>query len=424
MSAPPPPPPPHARVGVVGARVDTDYCADACEFCPVDHHAAAAAAAPLASSSSSSSSTSSPSTPPSSSSSSSSLLDLVAVGTYQLVTSPADRRGGADDDDTNQDPAAAPPPQHANHRKGRIYLYHIDRTTGVATETCRVETGAILDLKWLHQPVRQSKALLAAADATGCLTLYLVDQSRRLDQLLRHPSTPPPPSDGGAPLCLSLDWSTRVSPSPEPNLVASYSDGHIELLSLAPDAAALTPVLEWHAHDFEAWVAAFDYWRRGVVYTGADDCLFKGWDVRSGVASPMFRSRKHTAGVCSIQSHPLKEHILGTGSYDEHLLIWDTRNMREPLLDHRTDGGGVWRLKWHPTDPTRLLTASMHSGFHVVQVDFDAPSTRTETVYTDGKHGSLAYGADWSFAPAPPPGGRGRLKGTCSFYDHSFHVWE
>lgn len=102
-----------------------------------------------------------------------------------------------------------------------------------------------------------------------------------------------------------------------------------------------------------------------------------------------------------------------------------------PLTEHDAEGG-IWRLKWHPTDPTRLLVAGMHGGFKVV--DFDGLALN-DGVDADGwltpgqgrlhtrfdKHESLAYGADWS------DGGRtaeGRdLVASCSFYDHMLHVW-
>lgn len=87
-------------------------------------------------------------------------------------------------------------------------------------------------------------------------------------------------------------------------------------------------------------------------------------------------------------------------------------------------------MKWHPTNPSRLLIAAMHNGFSVV--DFDGISV---TPSEDGKlspgegelkkrfegHDSLAYGVDWS------DGGQTSssedIVASCSFYDHAMHVW-
>ena len=72
---------------------------------------------------------------------------------------------------------------------------------------------------------------------------------------------------------------------------------------------------------------------------------------------------RHDAGVCSISSHPTIQHLLVTGSYDENILVWDNRFMKVPVSEINT-GGGVWRLKWHPSDPSRILAACMYNGFH------------------------------------------------------------
>lgn len=80
-------------------------------------------------------------------------------------------------------------------------------------------------------------------------------------------------------------------------------------------------------------------------------------------------------------------------------------------------------MKWHATNAERLLVAAMHGGFKIV--DFkglaDGSTETGGTLHTRfDEHESLAYGVDWS-------GGQnaeGRdLVASCSFYDHTVHVW-
>ena len=156
-----------------------------------------------------------------------------------------------------------------------------------------------------------------------------------------------------------------------------------------------------------------------MVYSGGDDCLLKGWDTRSECYKPIFVSKSHTMGVCAVQSSPLLEHVFASGSYDEQVHIWDSRSMRQPLTSCNV-GGGVWRLKWHPTWDKYLLAACCHSGFHVTK-----SQDKAEVVASYIKHESLAYGADWGrCSSSDNDGSLHEVMATCSFYDHQLDLWE
>ncbi len=247
----------------------------------------------------------------------------------------------------------------------------------------------------------------------------------------------------------------------EPSIAISQSNSMISLWQLSPSGPQLSQ--RWVAHEYELWIVHFDTHTPDLLYSGADDCKFKCWDVRAGgssnnIRSSVFVDETHSMGVCSIASHPTRSHVLATGSYDESLRIWDTRSLRKPLLmQEHALGGGVWRVRWNPatgeddgsTRADSILCAAMHNGFAVVDLNFEAaaavaaveegkdsaaagdagidsagchlaaasldgasssssavaaahfPSSVTATTAVTYKaHSSLAYGADWIAQPA------------------------
>ncbi|XP_038559816.1 diphthine methyltransferase [Micropterus salmoides] len=314
--------------------------------------------------------------------------DILACGTYQL------QKGTGEEDATPS-------------RTGRLYLFEFRREGSMSpplTELQRMDTPAILDLKWCHVPV-SGGAVLGMAAATGELQLYTLSESQEGSRSLQALSSL---EVGAERLALSLDWSTGRMHSSDVRVVCSDSAGCVSVLSLAE--GTLTALSQWKAHDFEAWISAFSYWDTQLVYSGGDDCKLKGWDLRLGPSCPIFTSKRHSMGVCSIHSNPHREHILATGSYDEQVLLWDGRNMRQPLSESPM-GGGVWRLKWHPTHQHLLLAACMHNDFHILhcQQALEGSGGACPVVASYILHNSLAYGADWSQlslekpAPSSPP---------------------
>ena len=316
---------------------------------------------------------------------------LVAVGTYQLMEGEAEQLSSK-----------------TNSRKGRLYLY--ERNQSEFKEVYRAELSAILDMKWQHQPeiLTNDSRILAVACAEGRLPVYAfrdcdANGDRRLELVHHEPNQ----LFGSDVLCLSLDWN-RLE---QDRLMVSLSDGGLALLRMG-ETGTFEIEHQWDAHGFEAWITAFDRHDCNVVYSGGDDCKLRLWDIRAG-ASSVHISKRHLMGVTSIQSHPKREFIFASGSYDENVFVWDRRSMKQPLTE-MCPGGGVWRLKWHEQYPDLLLSACMYDAFHVLNASGDG---KVEASYRE--HESLAYGVDWVESTS-------RVQHTiasCSFYDHAFKLW-
>ncbi|KAF9082705.1 Diphthine methyltransferase [Mortierella sp. AD031] len=343
---------------------DTIYSADSIEFCPFQSHS-----------------------------------HLFACGTYQLAKdesedepAPAPPESTGDTDSDDDEPAKVDKPML---RLGRLLVYAVEGETDDTlklTNLERIETAAILDMKWSHQLINGNPTL-GVADASGDLSLYQFKSAGNDLEIVTKFQT-----NTSNKLALSLDWSNRVQTSENPQIAVSMSSGDITILDLDPTSSTLTESLTWHAHDFEAWIVGWNYHDTNILYTGADDCRLKGWDKRMDCSYATFTSK----------------------AYDENVLIWDTRSMRQPLSMTET-GGGVWRLKWHPTRKDVLLAGCMHNGFHVIEYTEGWSTGTIESSFME--HASLAYGVDWSYAPTKDKDRQLPLVASCSFYDHLLHLW-
>jgi diphthine methyl ester acylhydrolase len=156
-------------------------------------------------------------------------------------------------------------------------------------------------------------------------------------------------------------------------------------------------------------------------------------NIRAGRKPTFVTSKPFDGGVTSLQSHHLREHIWAVGSYDSHVRLFDARNPARPIRDQTIDvEGGVWRVKWHPTDPCKLLVGAMHGGFKVLDIPMlgsdSGDGGATTIVKRFDEHESIAYGCDWDRGSATmdtegKEQGKERLVFSCSFYDAQMHVW-
>ena len=93
--------------------------------------------------------------------------------------------------------------------------------------------------------------------------------------------------------------------------------------------------------------------------------------------------------------------------------------MSKPLKEGSL-GGGVWRIKWCPLNSDLAAAACMHNDFQVVRGNLKTGDP-LEVVASYTEHKSLAYGVDWCRLETAA---KDTLTlGSCSFYDHSLHVW-
>lgn len=272
-------------------------------------------------------------------------------------------------------------------RLGGLYLFSADQendhssSTPSLTKLYHGETPGVFDIKW--RPYDDDGApCLAQAGADGSLSLHMLEEGSALEL---HEKAD---ADVSSSMCLYVDWNPARS---NPEVVLSNSDGSISVVNLGQSQPEISA--SWQAHDFEAWVVAYDAWQAHVVYSGGDDCHLCCWDMREAPGRPAFRDKKtHGMGVCSIQSNALWENVLATGSYDEKVRLFDTRMTHKPLCTAELGlGGGVWRLKWHHARRDILLAACMHNGAAIAEVG--EGGFRVLEQYKE--HTSLTYGASW-----------------------------
>ncbi|TIA96245.1 hypothetical protein E3P94_02653 [Wallemia ichthyophaga] len=222
------------------------------------------------------------------------------------------------------------------------------------------------------------KQLLGLVDAEGVLSVDKFSESS-LSNLYTIDCSPHSSS-----LALSLDWS-NLRCDTDPQIAVSMSDGR----AISVNTSTQQLVHDWQAHDYETWIAAWDHYSPNhILYTGADDCVFKAWDLRFGLNAPVSSNKKFDGGVTTISNSPHNQNELAVGSYDETLRIFDKRNLKTPTSSIKTSGG-IWRIKYHESDDSKLVMANMYGGFDVVDLHSSA------IVHTNTHH-NLAYGVDWN----------------------------
>ena len=378
------------------------------------------------------------------------------IGCYQLNEQQNDTTTNGEDKSSDISKSSS--------RSGELRLYMIPPSSaskstsikfGNAYDVVQMESG-VLDGKWRRRQCEKTinaLAIYASACASGRIHLHSLENNSNNNSkqswTLPH-LTSSDESDGNA-LCLSLAWNDFINTTTndktniksENQIVSSYSNGTVALHKVATttindDESKVVSIEEtqrWNAHTMfgcpsEVWTCSFLRGYENVVLSGADDVTLKVWDVRQTQRHiHKIGESEFDAGVTAISSHPSIDHVFAVGSYDEYVRIYDYRKMDQPMSKVHV-GGGVWRIKWHPScyhdgdakgdisHSGMMLVAAMHGGCRVVNVPIlGGDDGDVEILSQFTAHESMAYGADWISSD------KCEIVASCSFYDRQAFIW-
>ncbi|XP_037952395.1 diphthine methyltransferase isoform X2 [Teleopsis dalmanni] len=295
-------------------------------------------------------------------------------------------------------------------RKGRIYIFNFKTSLNELIELCRLETAAILDMKWL--PQFKHKPSLAVANAVGQIQIFELEYKKLIPRSMLHIN----PEYNNL-LALSLDCNlqqTIASDENEQHILVSDSKGYISLLKYTLENG-LEKLNIWSGHNFEAWTCALNKWDSNLALSGGDDTFLHIHDLR--LFERVLTNKSHIAGVTSLLSHPSYHNLLLSGSYDERLRSFDIRYMKKPVSEINL-GGGIWRIKSDPSARNLILVACMYKNFSLVHFE-NGNLNDLKLVGEYNEHESICYGADWCLDVEKS---EKLFIATCSFYDHKLCV--
>ncbi|KRX07323.1 WD40-repeat-containing domain [Pseudocohnilembus persalinus] len=196
-------------------------------------------------------------------------------------------------------------------------------------------------------------------------------------------------------------------------------------------------------HEFSVWACAVCPQNPEFNYlSGGDDCHLKLLDLRMPNKIGMVNKQSHIQGITTINFSPHDANVFATGSYDEHLRMFDIRKINQELLDYKR-AGGVWRARFDLNDKNKIL-CGIYSENYFELIDYSDPNQcklhkkqlnfqlyiftqcyqiqnipiiyQGNIVQTFKDHEKLAYSCDISLDS--------QYISTCSFYDKKLNLWK
>mmetsp|Transcript_13965 Transcript_13965/g.39531 ORF Transcript_13965/g.39531 Transcript_13965/m.39531 type:complete len:400 (-) Transcript_13965:176-1375(-) len=202
-----------------------------------------------------------------------------------------------------------------------------------------------------------------------------------------------------------LAWSNAQ----QGRLLSGSNDSRICLWDTAGAAGPnLAPLSVFQVHsgyvNDVSWSAADSYTFASV----GDDCKLMIFDARKPASAAVVQETKvHDSAVNCVAFHPSHGHLLATGSADQTVGLFDTRNLKAPLhsLAHHT--GDVYQISWSPQCETMLASGAADrrlmlwdlSNIGAEQSSEDAEDGPPELAFVHGGHIQKVADFGWNCNP-------------------------
>ncbi len=130
-------------------------------------------------------------------------------------------------------------------------------------------------------------------------------------------------------------------------VLSSDTKGTLSLLDLSNNNLGVTKEIK--AHDYEVWSVSMDRFDSNLLYSGADDCELRMWDVREPCAKPVGKCTEFAGGVTFIMqgqrngelAEGYTQNELLCSSYDERIYVLDKRNLKRSLRSSKKMNGNL-----------------------------------------------------------------------------------
>lgn len=288
-----------------------------------------------------------------------------------------------------------------NERKGGICLMKFQQETNSIKYLSTIESNGVFNVKWITD-----RPNLLSAEADGCLNVYdtVEDCFLKVSKNLSLTEN----------MLLNLDI-TRTNEK----FVASDNKGYL-YHGVIENSSDIRLIDSWPVDmnqspycSNEVWCCSYSLYNNNILYSGSENCTWKVWDIRGDLKKPSLFNKFHKAGVVSVVPYPLDENCLFTGSYDDTVCVWDVRNIKIPTWDLNL-GGGVWKVKFNPDQPSKILCACMYNGWAILKYDSNGGLSCELNKCIEEK---LLYGVDWC------PDNSSYFV-CCTFYDNTVRLFK